>query len=184
MKNLRMYLVAFVLVVAAMYLAYQMYFPVMVANSFSTETSSLLPEDMKRKIEKVRVPVNDGAALIVAKVHQSDNVTIDDLLRAIDNATEEQALALLDELNRRDTLLSADEIFTLTKKYFPVDFDVEIFRAPFREKVSPALIKKCIKYANIYRRRNELDAETAKSIAKRILLQKEDEFNKLLTKTN
>jgi hypothetical protein len=127
--------------------------------------------------------VNEGATAIIAQIHQSDDVTLEDVLRAIDNASEEQALALLDTLNTMK-IKSSDEIFTLTKKYFPVDFNVEIFRAPFNEKVSPALIRKCVKMANIYKRRNELDAATAKSIAKRILLQKEEEFNKLLSKRN
>lgn len=181
MKKLRLYVAALVLLAGAGYLAYQAYFPVLVAKSFNSESSNLLPKEIKRKIEKVRQPVNEGAETIIAQIHQSDDITLEDLLRAIDNASEEQALALLDTLNKME-IKSSDEIFTLTKKYFPVDFNVEIFRAPFNEKVSPALIRKCVKMANIYKRKNELDAETAKSIAKRILLQKEEEFNKLLSK--
>lgn len=183
MKKLRLYLAALVLVGSAGYLAYRLYFPVMVAKSFASKTSKLLPQDVQRRIEKVREPVNEGAAIIIAQIHQSDGVTMEDLLRAIDNATEEQAYALLDELNAMD-IKSADSVFSVTKRHFPVDFNVEIFRKPFIEKASPALIRKCVKMANIYKRRGEIDAETAKSIAKRILLQKEEEFNKLLSKKN
>src|SRR6188768_830020 len=99
MKKLRLYLAALVLLAGAGYLAYQAYFPIMVAKSFDSETSSLLPKEMKRKIEKVRQPVNDGANTIIAQIHQSDDVTLEDVLRAIDNASEEQAFALLDTLN-------------------------------------------------------------------------------------
>jgi hypothetical protein len=183
MKRVRLYVISILLLACAGYLAYQLYLPVMVAKSFSSRTSPLLPKELQVKIEKVRKPVNEGAELIVKSVHQSEDVTMDDLLNAIDNVTEEQALAFLDELTKTQ-ITSTDQVFSMTKKHFPVDFNVEIFRKPFSEKASVPLIRKCIKYANIYKRREEMDAETAKSIAKRILLQKEEEFNKLLTKTN
>jgi hypothetical protein len=183
MKKVRLIVISILLLAFAGYLAYQLYLPVMVAKSFSSDTSPLLPKDIQVKVEKVKKPVNESAELIVKRIHQSDDVTMDDLLNAIDNVTEEQALAFLDELNKTE-IKSTDQVFSMTKKHFPVDFNVEIFREPFSEKASVPLIRKCIKYANIYKRREEIDAETAKSIAKRILLQKEEEFNKLLTKTN
>lgn len=183
MKKVRLYVISILLLACAGYLAYQLYLPVMVAKSFSSTTSKLLPKDIQRKIEKVRKPVNESAELIVLRLHQSEGVTMDDLLNAIDNVTEDQALAFLDELNKTE-IVSTDQVFSMTKKHFPVEFNAEIFRKPFNEKASVPLIRKCIKYANIYKKRDEIDAETAKSIAKRILLQKEEEFNKLLTKTN
>ena len=114
-------------------------------------------------------------------MHKS-GVTMDQILKAIDDAQEEQAFAFLDELNESQ-VDSSDQVFSLAKKHFPVDFNVEIFRKPFNENVSIAHIRKGIHYANIYKEKEEFDVSTAKSIVKRILLQKEDEF-KRLTKIN
>jgi len=183
MRKLRLFAISILLLVCAGYLAYRLYFPVMVAKSFSSKTSPLLPEDIQLKIEKVKKPVNKSAELIVARIHQSEGVTMDDLLNAIDNVEEDQAFAFLDKLNKTE-IVSPDQVFSMAKKHFPVDFNIEIFRKPFSEKANVPMIRKMVHYANIYKSRNEIDAETAKSIVKRILLQKEEEFNKLLTKTN
>ena len=67
----------------------------------------------------------------------------------------------------------------MAKRHFPVEFDVEIFRSVFNERVDMAMIKKGVRYANMYKNKDEFDSETAKSIAKEILLQKEDEFKKI-----
>ena len=88
-------------------------------------------------------------------------------------------MALLEDLNKSE-VTNQDQVFDLCKKHFPVPFDVEVFREPFNERVSIELIRKGIKYANAYYERDEVDAATAKSIAKRILLQKEAEFNRIV----
>jgi len=173
-----LYTATAVLVGISGYLAYQLYFPVMVAKSITNENTFLVPDKLEKRIKKIRQPVNEGADAVVETMHRS-GVTIDQVLEAIDNAREEQALAMLDELNSRE-VTDADELFSIAKKHFPVNFDVEVFREPFKERVSPGLIKKGIRYANIYKEREEIDVETAKSIAKRILLQKESEFNRIV----
>jgi hypothetical protein len=180
MNKPRLYTALVVLVILAGYLAYRMYFPVMIAKSIVNESSFLVPNSLSEKIKKIRQPVNEGALAVVETMHES-GLTIDDILRAIDAANEEQAMALLQDLNETE-IKDTDQFFSLVKKHFPVAFDVEIFREPFKEKVSLPQIKKGIRYANRYKERDELDAETAKSIAKRILLQKEEEFKKIVNK--
>ncbi|MFZ6011972.1 MAG: hypothetical protein ACOYXT_16640 [Bacteroidota bacterium] len=161
------------------YLWYQSYLPQMVAEAIvSEQTPAYLPEPVKIKIEKLRKPVNDGAESIIKKMHQS-KITLDQVFKAIDNAPEEEAYNMLDELNATP-ITSPDQVFDMAKKRFPVDFDVEVFREPFREKVDLKLIKKSIRYANIYRENEKIDAATARSIVKKILLQKEKEFNKIV----
>jgi hypothetical protein len=64
------------------------------------------------------------------------------------------------------------------KKYIEADFDMETFRKPFTEKVNLKMIKKGLYFAKAYN--NEIDSKTAKSIVKKILLQKEQEYNKLV----
>ena len=178
MNRFRLYVATAALLGISGYLAYQLYFPVMVANSITSESTFLVPEKMQTRIKKIKTPVNDGAKTVVETMHRN-GVTMDQVLEAIDNAQEEQALALLDELNSAE-VTTPDQFFDLCKKHFPVQFDVEVFREPFKEKVGIELIRKGIKYANAYRERDELDAATAKSIAKRILLQKEAEFNRIV----
>lgn len=165
------------LVVCAGYMAYQLYFPVMVAKSIVNETTSFVPENVRTRIQKIRKPVNEGAQSVVETMHKS-GVTMDQILKAIDDAEEEQAYALLDELNRTE-IENTDQVFNMAKKHFPVDFNVEIFREPFKQKVNLAQVKKAIHYANIYKERDEFDVFTAKTIAKRILLQKEEEFKRV-----
>ncbi|MCA4900365.1 MAG: hypothetical protein ACK514_17395 [Bacteroidota bacterium] len=67
--------------------------------------------------------------------------------------------------------------------YFPVEFDVEIFREAYRKKATLPLIEKAIRYANRYRDEKLMDAQTAKETAKRILKEKESEFNKVVKKS-
>jgi hypothetical protein len=178
MNKLRLYSAIIVLIAISGYITYQLYFPAMVAKSIVSESSFVFPKSLSEKISKIRGPVNVGVSSIVETVHHS-GLTIDDILLAIDNATEEQANALLDELNSTE-ITDADHFFDLVKKHFPVPFDVEVFREPFKQKITIRQIRKGIIYANIYKERDEIDAQTAKSIAKRILLQKEEELKHIV----
>jgi hypothetical protein len=163
------------------YYAYHHFLTSVVADSITSEKSAAwIPTHVSSKINKIKKPVNEMATEVVKQAHAS-NVTMDDIIRAIDNAEEEQAYAMLDELNKKE-IKNTDEVFTMAKKYFPVDFDVEIFREVFNKKISMGHINKGIKLANQYKNQDEIDAETAKTILKKILLQKEEEFNSIVKK--
>jgi hypothetical protein len=180
MKKTLLIIGVIVLAVACGTWAYRVYFPNLIAESIisSEEPPAFVPEKVKTKIKKIKKPVNDGAATIINTMHQS-GITLEQVLQAIDEADENQAYAMLDELNSTP-VKNPDQFFDIAKKHFPVAFDVEAFRKPFRQKVNIGLIRKGIAYANIYRKKEEVDAETVKSIAKKILLQKEEEFNKMM----
>ena len=77
---------------------------------------------------------------------------------------------------------NVDQLFDMGKKYFPVDFDVEVFRETYRKKATIPLIEKAILYANKYRDEKLMDANTAKETAKRVLIAKEEEFNRIVKK--
>jgi hypothetical protein len=177
MKKLALIAGAILLIGLAAYVAYEVYLPAMIAQSITDEPVAFVPDNIQHRLDKIRKPVNEGADAVVQTMYKS-GVSMDQILKAIDNAEEEQAYAFLNELNKAD-IQSADQVFSIAKKYFPVDFDVEIFRKPFNEKVTLATIKKGVRYANIYKDKEEFDVSTAKSIMKRILLQKEDEFKRL-----
>jgi hypothetical protein len=179
MKKLTLTLVIVALIATGCYLAYRIYFPEFIAQSIvSEESPAYVPRKMKTTIQKIKKPVNEGAHAVITTMHKS-GITIDQILKAIDNAREEQAYAMLDELNNTE-IKDPNQVFDMAKKHFPVDFNVEVFRKPFNEKVSLRLIKKGIRYANIYRDEEKMDAQTAKAIVKKILLQKEKDLSKIL----
>jgi hypothetical protein len=175
----RLFLIAggLMLIGLAGYIAYEVYLPKMIARSITDDPAPFMPAEIQERIEQIRKPVNEGADVVVETMHES-GVTMDQILKAIDDAEEKQAYAFLDELNR-SKLESPNQVFDVAKKHFPVDFNVEIFRKPFNEKVSLEMIKKGIRYANVYKDKDEFDAGTAKSVVKRVLLNKEEEFKRL-----
>jgi hypothetical protein len=161
------------------YLAYKIYMPDVIAVAItSNELPSYLPETIKKKVKKIKKPVNDGANAIISTMHKS-NVTLAQVLEAIDNVSEEEAHAMLDSLNTIQ-IQNTEQVFNMAKRQFPVDFDVEVFRKPYKEKVNMRLIKKGIAYANRYKGNEEMDFESARSILKSILINKEKEFNKIV----
>jgi hypothetical protein len=169
--------VAIVLTGLAAYVVYEVYLPQMIARSITDESTVLMPDKVEEKIQKIKKPVNRGAEVVVETIYKS-GISMDQIFKAIDETEEEQAFAFLAELNNT-RIESSDQVFNIAKKHFPVEFNVEVFRKPFNERVNVATIKKGVKYANIYKDREEFDTNTAKSIMKRVLLEKEEEFRKI-----
>lgn len=167
------------LVGAGSYLAYRKYMPEVIAEAITSEhLPTYLPERIQKKVKKIRTPINESANAVIVEMHKS-KITLDQILEAINNVTEEDANALLDSLNTVQ-IQNPEQVFDMAKKQFPVNFDVEVFRKPYKDKVSMKLIKKGLAYANRYKRNEEMDFESARSIAKSILIQKEKEFLKSL----
>jgi hypothetical protein len=169
-----------VLVIIA-WMGFKFYMRRMIANAIVSpnELPTYIPEKVREKVRKVKAPVNQGAEAIINSLHQSKKVTLDQILKAIDNVTEEQAYAMLELLNKTQ-IKNTDQVFDLAKEHFPVDFDVEIFRKAYHEKVSLRMIRKAIAYGNKYEQTQEMDFESARSIVKQILIQKENELNKVM----
>jgi cellobiose-specific phosphotransferase system component IIA len=164
-------------------IVYKFFLPTIIAKTMaSRELPDFIPERVKTKIESVKRPLNENAQTVISTIHKS-GITFDQIMIAIDEAKEEQAYAMLEELNRTK-ITSVDQVFDMGKKYFPVDFDVEVFRAAYRQKASLPLIEKAIQYANNYKNEKLMDTQTAKEIVKQILKTKEDEFNKIISNKN
>jgi len=181
MKFNRVLLFFIILIALAggVYLAFKVYMPDVIADAIiSDELPTYLPERIQKKVKRVKKPVNEGANAILQTMHKS-NVSLEQVLEAIDNVTEEEANALLDSINMYPPQ-NEDQLFNMAKRQFPVDFDVEVFRKPYKDKVSMRLIKKCVANANRYKQSDEVDFESARSIVKSILIQKEKEFKKLV----
>jgi hypothetical protein len=155
---------------------YHFYFSYMVAEAITTESLPIyIPKGIQRKLDEMRKPVNKGAEEIVVKMHEGD-IPVEKIIKAIDETTEEQAYAMLDELNKTP-IKNANQVFDIGKKHFPVDFDAEILRKPFTDHIDMKLIRRAIRYGNINKRTKDIDIETAKAIAKKIFLEKEKKYN-------
>lgn len=159
------------------YVLYKQYAPAVIANELLKDTEpAFLPKKITEKIKKVKTQTNQLSKEVITDIHAS-NITLDQLLKALDEVTESKANLLLDDINRLGEIKSSDQIFDLTKKHFPVDFDVEPLREPFRKKADVHVLQKAVQKANEYRDNKLIDFESAKAIVKRILIEKEKEFN-------
>lgn len=178
MKKFIGWMIAFLLVAGiASFIFYKFYVPVLVAEAFvEKENPAYIPRFVQARIEEYKAPVNEGASDIIVEIHRAD-VRLADLLEAIDRADEDQVHMMLDELSQR-RITNTNQVFDIAKKYFTVDFDIEVLRKPFNENVDMAMIRKGLKQAAYYRNEDPVDPEMARAVIKQILIQKEKEYQK------
>jgi hypothetical protein len=157
------------------YFLYTFYFPKFVAQAIISENKpTYLPKRIMNKIDEIRAPINKSTENLLREF-QKANVPMTKVYEAIDETSEEDAYALLDEFNHSN-LKTSNEAFDIVKKHIHADFDVEQFRKPFNENVDPKMIKRLMRYANMNRQMNEVDIKTAKEVAKQILMEKQKEI--------
>ena len=113
------------LVAAGGYLLYRYLMPKIIARAMVSESlPGYIPKRLQAKIEKIRKPLNKGTEAMLQTMHAS-NIPVDQLLHAVENITEEQAYAFLDELNETEPT-TTDDVFNVAKKHFSTDFDLEV----------------------------------------------------------
>jgi len=178
-------LVATLLAIVALalggFLLYRFVMPELVAEALVSESlPGYIPKRLKTKVESIRKPLNDGTKAMLEKMHESD-ITLNQVLKAVDNISEDEAYAFLDELNTKKPA-NTNEVFDLAKKHFPADFDPEVFREPFNKHIDIKQVKKAAAYANLNRRSNDVDITTAKAIVKQIIIEKEKELSEIGTR--
>lgn len=158
---------------------YRNYLPEIMADVMVKEELPVyIPKFMEKRIEKYRAPVNKSAEDVIIEIHKS-KVTLDQILKAIDDSEEAQVYSAIDELTEMKPK-NTDEAFDIAKKHFQVDFDIEVLREPFKKNVNIKMIQKGINQANDYRNEQIVDPELLKRMLKKILLQKEKEYNREL----
>ena len=159
---------------ATAYIFYQIYLPHLIAEAvIADDVPDYIPRRFQHKIEAVRRPLNKGSEDVVKEMHKA-NIPMEKMLAMIDHTTEAQAYGMLEELNQTK-LTDTDQVFEIIKKHFPAEFDLEVFRKSFNDHVDLKMIKKAMRYGNMNRRTKDIDIETAKAIAKKILVEKEKE---------
>ena len=171
-KILLTVVVVVVALVVGGYLLYRSLMPKLVAEAVVSDSlPDYIPKRFQAKVEAIRAPLNQGTEAMLQTMHESD-ISLDQVLEAVDNISEEEAYAFLDDLNTskpNDT----NEVFNLAKKHFQTEFDPEVFREPFNRHLNMKQINNGIAYANLNRRTNEVDIATAKAIVKKIIIEKE-----------
>ena len=165
----------FVVFAAAGLIFYKFYLPGMVADAIvEDQTPAYVPKFVEVRIKKYKAPLNKSAGDVIHEIHES-NVSLEQVLKAIDQTEPEQVYAALAELDNSN-VKTTDQVFDISKKYINADFNVEILRKPFNENVNMAMVKRAMGYAEGHRNDDSIDPEMAKAVAKKLLIQKEKEY--------
>ena len=168
-------LVTGVLAVGA-YSLYRSLLPEIIADAVVSDSMpSYIPKRLQNQVEQIRKPLNEGTEAVVRKIQQSE-IPLSELLDAVDNISERQANAFLDEVNAKRPS-TTNEFFDLAKRHFPAGFDPEVLREPFNKHFTMEQIESALKYANINRKTNDVDFQTAKAIVKKILREKQQQLS-------
>lgn len=174
MKKILIPVFAAGLIAISGYFLYRACLPGVMARAVVSESlQGYLPAQLRKKVKTIHAPINKGAEALLKKMDESD-ISLDQVLAALDHTTEQDAYAFLDEVNKTKPR-NTNEFFDIVKKHFQGDFDIEPFRAPFNQHFGMAQIRKAIALANANRREKKVDLPTARKIVKEILRQKEKE---------
>lgn len=168
------------LTAVGVFIFYKFYLPGVIADALVQEKEpAYIPKFVQTKIRKYKAPVNKGAEDVIQEIHKSD-ISLDQILEAIDKTEAEQVYSMLDELSHTE-IKNTNQVFDLASRHFPVNFDIEVLRAPFIKNVTMAMIQKGLAQANEKRGEEGVDPEMAKSVIKQILRQKENDFNRAVS---
>lgn len=161
------------------YVLYRTVMPRVIADAIVAEPlPAYIPKRLQTRVEAIKTPINKGTEAMIEKMHASD-IPLDKVLKTVDNITEKQAYAFLDEVNAKQPA-TTNEVFNLAKKHFDTEFDLEVFREPFTQHFKIGQIRNALAYANMNRKSNDVDIVTAKAILKKIIIEKEKEINETL----
>jgi hypothetical protein len=157
------------------YYAYKTMITDMIADAVTAGSlPDYIPKRIQSRIQGISAPINKGTEAMLKQMHTSD-IPVEEILAVIDATTEEQIYALVEDLDRVRPR-TTDEVFTIAKKHISSDFDVEVFRKHFNDHITMQQIRKALFYANQNRKTHDLDFAMAKTIVKKILLEKEEEY--------
>jgi hypothetical protein len=178
MKKLVLSLLSISILIGITYIIYRMYVPQLIAKSVvSDDVPDFLPPKVKRRIERIKKPLNNGAATVITTLHNS-NIPLEKVLKAIDNTEEEKIIAMVNHLST-SKITSADQAFTIAKSYIQADFDMEVFREPFTQQVDVTVLRQALKQARSTEpHAAQPDVATVKLILKQLLVEKEKEFQR------
>src|SRR5687768_5962256 len=100
MRKFALFLLTLIVIIGVgAFIFYKFYLPDMVAEALiKDETPSYVPVAVKNKLEKFKAPMNKASEDVIAQMHES-NLSLDQILKAIDETEEQDVHAALYELN-------------------------------------------------------------------------------------
>ncbi len=175
MNKIFFFLVVLAVLAFGGYALYRAVVPDLIAGvTVSESLSNYIPKRLKARVEAIKNPINKGTEAMIEQMHASE-IPLEKVLHTVDNITEDQAYAFLDEVTKTQPA-TTDEVFDIAKKHFPADFNPEVFREPFNAHFKIRQIRNAVEYANENRKFNDVELTTAKAILKNILIEKEKEI--------
>jgi hypothetical protein len=153
---------------------YRFFLPDIVASAIAGEnTPGYVPQFVEARMRKYKAPLNKSAADVIREAHGS-NVTLEQLLAAVDRTKPKEVYAALAELQEAK-VKNTNQVFDIAKRHVDADFDVEVLRKPFNENVDMEMVKRALGYTEGHQE-DEVDPEMAKAVIKKLLIQKEKEY--------
>ena len=176
MKKLLKFLIVVALLGLIAYAGYRYYLPSMIAKTLtSEEPSSLVPEAMQEKVEKLRSKIDREVVELPALLKET-RLTVDDLEIIIDRANPDQFFRAIEEL-KNTTLTSTDQIFDISMKHIRIDgYDLEVFRAPFVRNSSVGNIQEAIAKIDRDDFLTRISIPVLKDTAKQVLVSNKEEI--------
>jgi len=175
MKRIFVSMAILTLLAVGGYALYQAVMPGLIAEATTSESlSNYIPKRLKARMEAIKNPLNRGTEAMIEQMHASE-IPLEKVLETVDNITEDQAYAFLDEVTSAQPG-TTDEVFDIAKKHFNTGFDPEVFREPFNKHFEIRQIRNAVTYANQNRKFNDVELITAKAILKNILIEKDQEM--------
>jgi hypothetical protein len=176
MKKLLITLSILLVLALGGYMLYQHYYPKMVADAIVNDKyNKVIPKKYQPKFKELKDSVNNKVDNLM-DVAEVNNVSFDQLIEGIDEVQEDDVRAALDEL-KNTKIKSVEQVFEIGKKHIKIDsFDPEILREAFLKNVQIKHIKKGLRYIETHDLLNKMDPETAKAIAKQLILQKKEKI--------
>ncbi len=181
MKKKRILLIAIVLIfltIPFIYIGYRYVYPKMVAEAIvSKKYTSIIPQRYLDDFNLISDTINSKISKVMV-ITEDKGITIEDLLKAIDQIKEKDVRDALEELYQTD-LETVEQVYLIGRKHIDFEaFDPDLLKSSFLEHVQMHHIERGLKYIKRHDLENQLDAESGRRIAKQIIIQKKDKIMK------
>lgn len=175
-KALIIVLILLVLGAVGAFIFYKVAVPKMAAKAIvKGEYSAVIPQKVQKKIEDVRDTINHRFDEVIA-ITQKENITIEQLMKGIDEVEKKEVLATYKEVISKQ-VTDPEKIFNIAYKHIKIEaFDPMVLKETFLSHAKPQHIKRGLQFAEKNKIMESLDMQMARSVAKQILREKQKEI--------
>ncbi len=139
------------------------------------EYPAIVPEKVVKKIKVASKEVNTRLETVITTT-ETQGITIDQLIQAVDEVKEDEVRKTLDILYNTD-LRSADQLFDIGIENIHIQaFDPAVLRESFVNNVKMKKVEKALKYIKDNELADALSPDVARETIKRMILTKQEEI--------